>query len=414
VIQQTIPPLVVQKYGGSSLSTLDKVRAVARRVVRSAEGGRRVVVVVSAMGDTTSQLVERARALSSSPPRRELDVLLSSGERMSMALLAMAIEAEGRRAISLTGPQCGIVTDEVHADASILEVRPDRVLQELERGHVVIVAGYQGLSTAGEVTTLGRGGSDTTAAALAGALGAAHCEICSDVPGVYSADPRTVKEPMHLRQVDARLMTEYARRGARVLHPACIELALRHRVPVHARATFGDDLHTVIAADADLEFSRPAGTPAEGRPTVVGVTSRKRRLRLRAPAASSAPLQQALDLVASQDEPLVERTDAAHDFLLDLEDLPDTEEVAARVRERLRGEAEVTAGLASVSMVAGDARSPELQERVVTALRGAGVPIHSTYRRRLSITCAIDARHREDAVRAVHECLVEEPLAVTV
>ncbi|MFG0316517.1 MAG: aspartate kinase, partial [Planctomycetota bacterium JB042] len=243
--------ITVQKYGGSSLSSPEKICRVARKIAELRSTGRPVVVVVSATGNTTSELVGRAKRVASTPSRRELDMLLSSGERVSMALLAMAIQEEGREAISLTGPQSGIVTDSTHANATIREVRPERVLRELEAGRVVIVAGYQGVSPEGEVTTLGRGGSDTTAVALAGALRAEVCEIYSDVDGVYTADPRNVENVRHLSRVDSAVMTEYARRGAGVLHAPCLDLARREGVAVRARSTFGGDAQTWISCGAE-------------------------------------------------------------------------------------------------------------------------------------------------------------------
>lgn len=401
---------IVQKYGGSSLSTIDKVRAVARKIVRSAENGRPVVAVVSAMGKTTSELIDQAREVSLAPPRRELDMLLSSGERMSMALLAMAIEELGRGAISLTGPQCGIVTDDEHTNATILEVRPDRVSEELAAGNIVIVAGYQGVSTAGEVTTLGRGGSDTTAVALAVALQAERCEIYSDVSGVYTADPRIVREPRHLKTVDARLMAEYAVHGARVLHPPCIDLAHRHGVAVHALSTFGEGHHTVIAGDAGTEYS--CGTNSEL--PVVGVTSRKSRVRMVGSDGASQDFEQVLAELSSMGDVLRGRSGEQHDCLLDVGDMPDAEGFTERLEEQLRGVASISDPLASVSIVAPGPFVEQVQGRVESVLRDAGAEVSSTYLRPLSITCAIEPAARQGAVRALHEYLVEAPLAVGV
>lgn len=402
--------ILVQKYGGSSLSTLDKVQAVANKVVRSAAGGRPIVVVVSAMGGTTSALIERAHAVSSSPPRRELDMLLSSGERMSMALLAMAIEQAGRKAISLTGPQCGIITDNEHANATIVDVLPTRVERELSRGKIVIVAGYQGVSRAGEVTTLGRGGSDTTALALAGALGAERCEIYSDVPGVYTADPRLVDGPLHLKHVAADLMTEYALRGARVLHPDCIAFAHEHSVPLHALATFGDDRHTIISARDHLEFSHSEDHEC----VVVGVTSRKARVRVRGRANEFDRLQATLESLGCNETELLQTARGdRHDCLVDLDDVPDPELATRRLRDELGTSAQVTDRLASVSIVARESHARLLQEQVESALEEAGAAPIATYRRPLSITCALRADDRRTAVRALHQSLIEAPFALT-
>lgn len=407
---QTTKSLIVQKYGGSSLSSIDKVNAVAQKIVASAAGGRPIVVVVSAMGNTTSELIERAHAVSDEPPRRELDMLLSSGERMSMALLAMAIESLGRQAISLTGPQSGIATDGDHTNATITQVEPRRITRELAAGKIVIVAGYQGEGPNGEVTTLGRGGSDTTALALAGALNAERCEIYSDVNGVYTADPRLVDGPMHLERVDAELMVEYALRGARVLHPASVAFAHRHEVPLHALSTFGDDGHTVISSESGLSFSRES----DGDPQVVGVTSRKARLRMRGAAEALRTMEPAFEQHGCSAEEILRRTAKdQHDYLLDLDDLPDPEGASERIARELHGKASVTDALASVSIVATASHVATLAGQVEQVLAEAGAPAVATYRRPLSVTCAVPADDRAAAVRALHESLVEAPLALT-
>jgi aspartate kinase len=239
-------PIVVQKYGGSSVADIDRLRRVAKRVVETVECGNRVVVVISAMGRTTDELLKLAQSAAARPPRRELDMLLSAGERMASALLAMAISDLGHDAISFTGSQCGIITNDRHTDARILEVRPYRVQDELDRGRVVTIAGYQGVSYRRDVTTLGRGGSDTTAVAMAAALGAAYCEILSDVDGVYSADPRVVQDPVHLACIDYDEMSELSHYGAKVLNPQAVEFARRAGIVIHAGAASGSDRVTLV------------------------------------------------------------------------------------------------------------------------------------------------------------------------
>ena len=229
--------IVVQKYGGSSMAGADKIRAVATRIMRTRAAGHAVCVVVSAMGDTTDELLAKARELSPSPPRRELDMLLSAGERIAMALLCIAIRELGGDAISFTGSQSGIITNDRHSDARIIEVRPFRVQDELARGKIVVVAGYQGVSYKKEVTTLGRGGSDTTAVAMAAALGAQWCEICSDVDGVYSADPRVVPAARRLSELNYEETQEMAEAGARVLNAQAVEFAKERSIAIYARAT---------------------------------------------------------------------------------------------------------------------------------------------------------------------------------
>lgn len=258
--------ILVQKFGGSSLADLDKLRAVADRVVASKRHGHDLVVVVSAMGRTTDELLAMARDVAGAPSRRELDMLLSVGERISMTLLSMAIHARGHEAISLTGSQCGIITTDSHSNARIMDVRPFRVQDELAKGHIVIVAGYQGTSYRREVTTLGRGGSDTTAVALAAALGAEACEIYSDVDGVFDADPRVVLDAAKLETLTHEEMLEMARSGARVLNEQAVEFARRSGIALYARSThLPDSQGTIVRPDG---FDDRARRAEEGRPVV--------------------------------------------------------------------------------------------------------------------------------------------------
>ncbi|HEU4891018.1 MAG TPA: aspartate kinase [Vicinamibacterales bacterium] len=230
-------PIVVQKYGGSSVADVTRIQQVAERIMRTKAAGYDVAVVVSAMGDTTDELLALARKVSANPDRRELDMLLSAGERISMALLSMAIRERGGDAISFTGSQSGIITNDRHVDARIVEVRPFRVQDELARGRVVVIAGYQGVSYRREVTTLGRGGSDTTAVAMAAALGAEWCEICSDVDGVYTADPRVVPAAKRIDTLTYEETQELAEAGAKVLNAQAVEFAKEKGIAIYARAT---------------------------------------------------------------------------------------------------------------------------------------------------------------------------------
>jgi aspartate kinase len=231
--------IVVQKYGGSSVADTKKLQQVAERVMRTSLSGHDVVVVVSAMGDTTDELLALAKAISPNPDRRELDMLLSAGERISMALLSMAIRELGGNAISFTGSQSGIITNDRHVDARIIEVRPFRVQDELARGKIVVIAGYQGVSYRKEVTTLGRGGSDTTAVAMAAALGADWCEICSDVDGIYTTDPRIVRHAKRIPILSYEETQELAESGAKVLNAQAVEFAKERGIAIYARSTAG-------------------------------------------------------------------------------------------------------------------------------------------------------------------------------
>lgn len=231
--------VLVQKYGGSSMADVQKIGVVADRVVHARSKGDDVVVVVSAMGKTTDQLLALAKSVAPGfdPPRRELDMLLTTGERVSMALLSIAIAARGLEAISFTGSQSGIITNDRHFDARIIEIRPHRIEDELARGKIVIVAGYQGMSYKREITTLGRGGSDTTAVALAAALGAERCEIYSDVDGIYTGDPKVIDAPRHLPAIDLDTLEELAQSGAKVLNAQAVEWARRAKITIVARKT---------------------------------------------------------------------------------------------------------------------------------------------------------------------------------
>jgi aspartate kinase len=261
-------PVLVQKYGGSSVADVDKVLAVADRVVAAKRAGWDVVVVVSAMGKSTDALLALAKSVAEAAtsareaPRRELDMLVSTGERVSMALLSIAISGRGEEAISFTGSQSGILTNDRHFDARIIEVRPHRIEDELARGKIVIVAGYQGMSYKREITTLGRGGSDTTAVALAAALGAERCEIYSDVDGVYTADPRVVEDARHLPELDLATLSEMSEAGAKVLNAQAVEWARKNKVALHARKTSdavgreGESVRETIASSAAQSGAR--------------------------------------------------------------------------------------------------------------------------------------------------------------
>jgi aspartate kinase len=244
--------LLVQKYGGSSVADADSIKRVARRIVEAKQAGNHVVVVVSAMGDTTDELIDLARQVSPLPPMRELDMLLTAGERISMALLAMAIASMGHEARSFTGSQAGVITDSAHGKARIIDVTPGRIRQALDEGAIAIVAGFQGVSQdTHDVTTLGRGGSDTTAVALAAALGAEVCEIYTDVDGVFSADPRIVPTARRLPEVTYEEMLEMAACGAKVLHVRCVEYARRFSLPVHVRSSFSHREGTWVVKETE-------------------------------------------------------------------------------------------------------------------------------------------------------------------
>ncbi|HEX4089436.1 MAG TPA: aspartate kinase [Trebonia sp.] len=277
--------LVVQKYGGSSVADAEGIKRVAKRIVATRQAGNQVVVVVSAMGDTTDELLDLANQVTPAPPGRELDMLLTSGERISMALLAMAIATLGMEARSFTGSQAGVITDEVHGFARIIDVTPGRISTALGDGAIPIVAGFQGVSqTTKDITTLGRGGSDTTAIALAAALNADVCEIYTDVDGVFTEDPRLVAGARRIPQISYEEMLEMAACGAKVLIPRCVEYARRYGLPIHVRSSFSDKIGTWVSENPENEseeagmeqaiISAVAHDRSEAKITVVGVPDR--------------------------------------------------------------------------------------------------------------------------------------------
>src|SRR5258708_8706167 len=278
--------IVVQKYGGSSVADVNRLRLVAERIMRTKRQGHDLVVVVSAMGDTTDDLLGLAKQVSANPDRRELDMLLSAGERISMALLSMAIRELGGDAISFTGSQSGIITNDRHVDARIIEVRPFRVQDELARRKIVVIAGYQGVSYRKEVTTLGRGGSDTTAVAMAAAVDAEYCEICADVDGVYSADPRVVPAARRIGTLSYEETQEMAEAGAKVLNAQAVEFAKEKGIAIYARATSGP----LPGIDASIDGTVVRKSPPRMPGTVAGVASETDVIVLQADAKPSEVL----------------------------------------------------------------------------------------------------------------------------
>lgn len=386
--------IVVQKYGGSSVADVTKLEAVAEKVVATRRAGFDVVVVVSAMGKTTDQLLALAHQIDANPPRRELDMLLTTGERVSMALLSMAIQKRGLDAISFTGSQSGIITNDRHFDARIIEVRPFRIEDELARGRIVIVAGYQGMSYRREITTLGRGGSDTTAIALAAALGAERAEIYSDVDGVYSADPRVVPDARHLPEIGYEAMQEIAEAGAKVLSATAVEFARRARIAIHARATFAPARETVVCEHP--------GSAADA----CAVVGRKDLAELRVPGGTAA----LAELVAVADElavPVRETSvDGEHARALVSTAGPDWSRCRAELETRLPNVA-ITEDLGSVSVVAPYLGSrPSVVHDALSALAREGIQPRSLTTSPLRLCVVVPAARVDDAVRTMHARLV--------
>ncbi len=385
-------PIIVQKYGGSSVADPDRLRQVAQRVSDTVRNGNRVVVVVSAMGKTTDQLIALAKSVSSAPPRRELDMLMSSGERISMALLAMALSELGHDAISFTGSQSGILTNDRHSGARIIEIRPIRILDELDRDRVVIVAGFQGMSYKREVTTLGRGGSDTTAVALAAALGA-DCEIYSDVDGVYSADPRVVSDAKHLPELGYRQMQELADHGAKVLNAQAVEWAQRAGIVIFARKTHGSTKQTVIRAEAETAPDQGRATAVTGTTNLVEIQSRHGTAILRVLSEHGVGLR----YVAQSGELL--------DVALALDDLPDFARTLAALRQ-VDPELAVRQDLGMVSIVGpGLGSDPSVLCKVIDGLRQAGLAPGRMTTSPLRISLWLSTSEVESATQLLHRML---------
>ena len=394
----TARPIVVQKYGGSSLATIDKVRAVAQRIAATVEQGYRVVAVVSAMGKTTDGLLSQAKALSPNPAPRELDMLMSVGERISTALLAIALEDLGHRAISFTGSQSGIITNTRHNRARIVEVRPYRLLDELDDGKVVVVAGYQGVSYAREITTLGRGGTDTSAVALAAALGAAWCEICSDVDGVYTADPRVVADATRLDELTHEEMIALARSGAKVLNQDCVEYASHHGVAIFAKSTFGprDDAGTVVRVN-------PAAAP---RP-VSALAHRKMVLEttLR-PGHDAAALVDILEHAGAMPHALVGGGRDPLRAIIPIDDAHRLGTLRARLVERFGAEVEIRDDRGTVTAVGpGLCESPHVVKLAATIVTELAGDDHQVVLGPLELSFILPSAVVEEAVRRLHHAL---------
>jgi aspartate kinase len=403
--------IVVQKYGGSSVADVERLRRVADRVMETRRAGHDVVVVVSAMGDTTDDLLALAKKISSNPDRRELDMLLSAGERISMALLSIAIRERGGDAISFTGSQSGIITNDRHIDARIIEVRPFRVQDELARGRIVVVAGYQGVSYRREVTTLGRGGSDTTAVAMAAALGADYCEICSDVDGVYTADPRVVPDARRIGVLSYEETQELAESGAKVLNAQAVEFAKERGIAIYARATAsmlpGRD------PSSDGTVVRKFAPRASG--VVVGVASEKDVLLLTFDGSREGPpegdgvLLETLDGLGVAGKQL-HVTGARTTLLIARENLHEEDRVRQVLRERFGERCRIEARLGAVSVVGtGINATFETVRRGTSAIANIGTSPALVATSSFRVSWLLDRVKLDEAVRTLHKTFIEQP-----
>ncbi len=402
--------IVVQKYGGSSVADAAGIKRVAQRIVATRRAGHDVVVVVSAMGDTTDELRDLAEQVTPLPPPRELDMLLTAGERISMALVAMAIAQLGHTAKSFTGSQAGVITDSAHGKAKIIDITPGRIEAAISDGAIAIVAGFQGVSQdTKDITTLGRGASDTTAVALAAALGAEVCEIYSDVDGVFTADPRIVSTARKLDRVSTEEMLEMAASGAKILHLRCVEYARRYRMPIHVRSSFSQKEGTWIIPDpehggAPVEQAIIAGVAhdrSEAKITVVGVPDK---------VGEAARIFEALALVEVNLDMVVQNISAAATGLTDISfTLPradGTTAMAALAKiqdavgyEKLLYDDQI----GKVSLIGAGMRShPGITAKFFAALAAAGVNIEMISTSEIRISVIVDEGQVDDAVRVTH------------
>ncbi len=396
--------LIVQKYGGSSVADAEKIRNVARRIAQAKAQGNQVVVVASAMGDTTDELIKLAHQVTEQPSQRELDVLLSTGEIVSSTLLAMALRALGNKAISLSGAQAGIRTDATYSQARILKVESERVANELNKGNIVIVAGFQGITGEMDVTTLGRGGSDTTAVALAASLGAEICQIYTDVDGVFTADPRLVPEAQQLSEIGYEEMLELASYGARVVHPRAVELGELFGIPILVASSFTDSPGTLIHGGISMEIRNRVRSIAHdldvAKITVVGVPDRPGIA-----AAIFEPLAKAdisVDTIV-QNTSIENITDLT--FTVAKSQLARAMEVMEPIAKSIGARESISdSKLGKVSIIGtGMQNAPGYAARMFRVLSEHGINIQLITTSEIRITCIINDTQVKDAVRALHQ-----------
>lgn len=398
--------IVVQKFGGTSVADTDKIKNVADAVIREKNLGNDVVVVVSAMGHTTDYLVKMANDLSPNPSAREMDMLLSTGEGVSIALLAMAIQSKGYDAVSLNAMQIGIITEDVHMKARIIDIKTDRLRESLDAGKIIVVAGFQGMTKDREITTLGRGGSDTSAVALAAALDAARCDIYTDVEGVYTTDPRIVPTASKLETISYEEMLELARVGANVLHPRSVETAKQFKVPLRVRSAFKlDNLGTLIIGAEKMEIYQP----------VTGVATDLSQVRIVVCDVPDVPGHAAKLFGALAKENIsvdmiiqsyARTTSNTNDiaFTIDETDLEKTKVVLAKIKEDLKvGSIEIDENIAKVSIVgAGMIDRPGIAATMFDTIAGLGVNIKMISTSEIKISCLVAKEDAQRSLKALH------------
>lgn len=403
--------VIVQKYGGTSMGDIHRIKNVARRVVETKRKGNQMIIVVSAMGDTTNQLIEKAFAINPSPSNREMDMLLSTGEQISISLLAMAIEELGEKSISLTGGMSGIITDENHKKARISQINPARVFKEIAEDKIVIVAGFQGVSVDGDITTLGRGGSDTTAVALAAATKADVCEIFTDVDGIYTTDPRIVKSASFIPEINYDEMLELAKLGAKVLHPRSVEVARTHGVPLVVRSSFNDNPGTRVSEVDKVE-----------KVLVRGVTVDKNIARISVSKVPDKPgiAYGLFEQLANNNitiDMIIQNLNRAKQndisFTVAGEDLQKALEISNKYNESVGGEVLYKENVSKLSIVGtGIAGSAEVASKLFGVLYSLGINIEMISTSEIKISCIIADEISDEALRKVHSAFELDNLEI--
>ena len=399
--------IIVQKFGGTSVADIDKIKNVAKTVIRERNNGHDIVVVVSAMGHTTDHLVKMAKDINPSPSAREMDMLLSTGECVSIALLTMAIQAQGYKAVSFNASQIGILTENVHSKARIVDISTEKLKKNLDEGNIIVVAGFQGVTEDGEITTLGRGGSDTSAVALAAALNAERCDIYTDVEGVYTTDPRVVPKASRLATISYEEMLELAHAGANVLHPRSVETAKQYSVPLRVRSSFNlDNMGTLIVGVEKMEINKP----------VAGVASDLSQVRIVVREIPDTPGEAAtlFSYLAEENisvdmiiQSYARKTTNTNDiaFTINKEDLPKALSILDKVKEKLGAESITTdEDIAKVSIIgAGMIDRPGIASTMFKTLADSDINIKMISTSEIKISCLIDRADAEKAVKALHK-----------
>lgn len=400
--------LIVKKFGGSSVGSIDKIKAVAKRILDEKQPDDKIVVVVSAMGDTTDDLIQLAKGISNDPYQytREMDMLLTTGEQVSIALLTMAFKSMGQKAVSLTGSLAGVRTNSVHTKGKIKDIQPKRIFDELDKGNIVIVAGFQGCNELGDPVTLGRGGSDTSAVALAGAMKADVCEIYTDVDGVYSADPRVVKNARKMKEITYYEMLEMARLGAGVMQPRSVETGHMYNIPIHVRSTFTNKPGTIIREEYTMEEkefiirgvaddTNVAKIAILGIPNTPGIAySIFSKL-----AESNIDVDMIVQSIRNVEKNVTDMV-----FTTTIDDLSNAKQIIDKVADELNAVAVlIETDVAKVSIVgAGMLGNPGIASRMFKALSEAGINIDVISTSEISISCLIKAEKIKEAVNAIH------------